>query len=506
MDTQLVESGRFERTLTVKIPEADLEDAKNQAARKLSGQIKLKGFRPGKAPRRIVEATVGADVVRAEAIDAGMGEWVGAALEDVDLEIAGRPTVTDVRDTDDGVEMDVKLALWPELDSAPVIEGRQIVVESNVVTTEEIAEQIDRLRDQFAELVDVERAIRDGDIAIIDLNAEDNGQPVEEVSAQDLSYEVGGGGLLEGLDGVLRGVKTGGIVALNSILPESFGEYGGEELSFRVLVKSVQEKRLPDLDDDFVEDVSEFSTVAELENEISEGMAVAKTERSVREFRSKAVEAVVDELDTEIPEGIVEEETESQLHNFAHQLETSGIGFDDYMRITGQSQDTVVADARLQAMRGVKTRLALDALVKDRAMEASREDLEEAVGAVAEQEEMSVTDYLAAVEDAGRLQLLSADILRQRALDLLISEATAIDEEGNQLDLTLPDPPEEEVAESAESGSAEKELAELGAESPDDSSDDADDVDAERAEGDDDSESNDIRDEEDNKKEAKQED
>ncbi|NNL47588.1 MAG: hypothetical protein HKO76_04415, partial [Acidimicrobiia bacterium] len=216
METELVESGRFERTLTVKMLEADLEDAKNQAAKKLSGQIRLKGFRPGKAPRRIVEATVGADTVRAEAIDSGMSAWVGAALEGIDLELAAQPTITDVRDTEDGFEMDVKLALWPELDSAPVIEGRQIVVESNLVSDEEIDEQIDRLREQFAELVDVERSIRDGDIALIDLNAEDDGQPVDEVSAKDLSYEVWGGGLIEGLDGVLRVEKAGSIVSLTS--------------------------------------------------------------------------------------------------------------------------------------------------------------------------------------------------------------------------------------------------------------------------------------------------
>ncbi len=474
METELVESGRFERTLTVKMLEADLEDAKNRAAKKLSGQMRLKGFRPGKAPRRIVEATVGADTVRAEAIDSGMSDWVGAALENIDLELAARPTITDVRDTEDGFEMDVKLALWPELDSAPVIEGRQIVVESNLVTDEEIDEQIDRLREQFAELVDVERSIRDGDIALIDLNAEDDGQPVDEVSARDLSYEVGGGGLLEGLDGVLRGEKAGSIVSLTSTLPESFGELGGEELSFKILVKSIKEKRLPDLDDEWVGDISEFSSVEDLRNEIAEGMAVTKTEQALREFRSKAIEAVIEDVDVEIPEGLIESETEAQIHSFAHQLETSGIGLEDYMRVTGQSQEAVVADARLQADRTVKTRLALDAIARDRGLEVSEEDLEEAVAAVAEQEKMTPGEYLDAVRKADRLQLLTADILRQQALDLLIEEATPIDGDGNVLDLTLPeveehiDEPDESV-DVAETAATDDE-AEIG-DSADESAD-----------------------------------
>ncbi|NNC43598.1 MAG: trigger factor [Acidimicrobiia bacterium] len=474
METELVESGRFERTLTVKMLEADLEDAKNQAAKKLSGQMRLKGFRPGKAPRRIVEATVGADTVRAEAIDSGMSAWVGAALEGIDLELAAQPTITDVRDTEDGFEMDVKLALWPELDSAPVIEGRQIVVESNLVSDEEIDEQIDRLREQFAELVDVERSIRDGDIALIDLNAEDDGQPVDEVSAKDLSYEVGGGGLLEGLDGVLRGEKAGSIVSLTSTLPESFGEFGGEELSFKILVKSIKEKRLPNLDDEWVGDISEFSSVDDLRTEIAEGMAVTKTEQAVREFRNKAIEAVIEDVDVEIPEGLIESETEAQIHSFAHQLETSGIGLEDYMRVTGQSQEAVVADARLQADRAVKTRLALDAIARDRGLEATEEDLEEAVSDVAEQEKMTPGEYLDAVRKADRLQLLTADILRQQALDLLIEEATPIDGDGNALDLTLPeveeqvDEPSEQTVEVAEAV-APDDKAETGS---DDSADD----------------------------------
>ena len=471
MDTELVESGRFERTLTVKVPEAEMEDAKNKAARKLSGQIKLKGFRPGKAPRRIVEATVGAEVVRAEAIDSGMGDWVGKALEGVELEIAGRPTITDVRDTDEGVEMDVKLALWPTLDEAPVIEGRKVTVESNLVTPEEIDEQINGMREQFAELVDVERAIRDGDIALIDLNAEDNGQPVEEVSAQDLSYEVGGGGLLEGLDGVLRGAKVGAILALTSTLPESFGEYGGEELSFKVLVKAVREKQLPDLDDEWGGDVAEFENVEELRAEIEEGMSINKTQRTLREFRNKAVEAIIDEVEIEIPEPIVEAETETQLHSFAHQLDSSGIGFEDYMRITGQDQDSVVADARLQAERAVKTRLALDAIVAARGMTVSDDELEEAVQPAAEREEMTVAEYLEAVEKVNSLELLTADILRQQALEVLIDEATPIDAEGNELDLTLPDPPEDDLEQDSASEAAgevgENEEAALSTDEPD---------------------------------------
>ncbi len=450
METELIESGRFERTLTLRIPEADLEDAKNRAAKKLSAQIRLKGFRPGKAPRRIVEATVGAETVRAEAIDAGMSDWVGAALEEVDLELAARPTITDVRDTDDGVEMDVKLALWPELDATPVIEGRKIVVESNEVTEDEIDAQIDRLREQFAELVDVERSIRDGDMALIDLNAEDAGEPVEEVSAQDLTYEVGGGGLLEGLDGVLRGEKPGSIVALTSTLPESFGEYGGEELSFRILVKSVKEKRLPDLDDEWVGDISEFTTVDQLRSEIAEGLARTKTQHALNEFRNKALEAVINELDVELPEALVEGETEAQLHSFVHQLDSRNVAFEDYLQVTGQTQEQVVADARSQAERAIKTRLALDAIAAGRGLEVTRADLEEAVAAGAEEEEMSVEQYLEAVEQADRMQLLTADILRQQALDLLIEEATPIDGEGNVLDLSLPEP--EAPAENAEEG------------------------------------------------------
>ena len=169
MTTSIVEAGPYERVVTLQIDDSVLESAKDKAAKRLSQDLKLKGFRPGKAPTRVVEASVGAERLRSEAIDLALPGLVGEALTEAGLSPATTPTIQELRDTENGVEVEVKVTLWPKLERPPLYEGRRISIETSDVTEEEIDEQVDRLRDQFAELEDVHRPVTEGDYAVINL-------------------------------------------------------------------------------------------------------------------------------------------------------------------------------------------------------------------------------------------------------------------------------------------------------------------------------------------------
>ena len=209
VSTNVTELGPFEHQLTIAVDAATLESAKNRAARRLSKDLKIKGFRPGKAPRKIVENTVGSARVKEEAIDEVLPDVVEQALDEANLEPAVRPSVDAIRDLDDGVEVDVRITLFPTAQSIPDYDGRQVEVEAPESSEEAIQEQLNRLLDQFAELETVERASVEGDYVAINLNASKNGEPIEGASATDLLYEVGSEDLMEGLDGSVLGRSLG---------------------------------------------------------------------------------------------------------------------------------------------------------------------------------------------------------------------------------------------------------------------------------------------------------
>ncbi len=283
MTTSIVEAGPYERVVTLQIEDSVLESAKDAAAKRLSQDLKLKGFRPGKAPTKVVEATVGADKLRSEAIDLTLPSLVGEALTEAGLRPATTPVVQELRDIDDGVEVEVKVTLWPKLERPPIYEGRRVSIETPEVTEEEIDEQIERLRDQFAELEDVQRPVVEGDYAVINLTASQHDKQIEELTATDLTYPVGSGSFVPGLDENLIGNSAGGIVKFTQALPEGFGEYGGQDVTLQVLVKSVRQKKLPELNDAWVEDVTEFESIDALRAELNEGLQEHKRAGSRRQ-------------------------------------------------------------------------------------------------------------------------------------------------------------------------------------------------------------------------------
>jgi trigger factor len=447
LNTNVTDAGPFEKLLTLQVAEEDLEAAKSQAARRLSRDLKIKGFRPGKAPRRIVEATVGPERLRSEAIDDLLPSLVADALRKVEMRPAVPPQVENLKDIDTGLEVEVKVTTWPVLDQIPTYEGLEIEVSQPQPTEEELERQLTRLRDQFADLEGVDRPAVDGDFVSINLSATRNGEPVEEAAASDLLYEVGSGSFVEGLDKELPGSATGNIVKFDAPLPEGFGDLAGQEVTMQVLVKDVKQKVLPDLTDEWVADVTEFATVDELRHELSKQIEEVKRGIVRNELRTGVLEALLAEIDVLIPEAIIDAEMENTLHRLAHQLEGQGISIADYLRVTGQDQQVFVDDLRNQADRNVRTDLLLEAVAEAAGFEASPGEIEEVVTALAGQAGKDVEEYRAEFAESVQEKAVMDDILKRKALEALLESAVPVDESGNRIDLSTPEDNEEETVE-----------------------------------------------------------
>lgn len=445
MHTEVNETGRFERTLTIQLEEAELEDAKSKAARKLSKQMKIKGFRPGKAPRSIVERMVGADELRSEAIDEAIPATVGAAIDESGLDPATVPSVIAVRDRDEGgVEVDVLVTLWPTLDAIPDYEGTTIEIEPPVVSEEEIEQQIDGLRNQFADLEDVDRAAQEGDFVTIDVGALADGVEVEQAAANDLLYEIGSHSFFPGLDEILVGAGVGDVVEGEGTLPKGF--IGDEDVTVRLraLVKEVKAKVLPELTDEFVSDSTEFETVEELRSAIEENIASHKTNTARSELHDRAVAQLVEAVDLELPQALVDAEAEARIRNLLARLESDNIGFEDYLRIVGHDQVSFVEEIKEQSSSALATRVVIESLIAIEGLGVDDDELAEAYESIAGNSESSADEIEQMLKSSGQIESLVGDILRGKALRRIADGAVAVDADGNTIDLT-PVAPEEET-------------------------------------------------------------
>ena len=435
MHTEVSETGRFERTLTIQLEEAELEAAKTKAARKISGEMKIKGFRPGKAPRSIVERMVGADRLRSEAIEEAIPDTVGSAIDESGLEPATVPSVTDIRDVDGGVEVDVLVTLWPVLDAIPDFDGRKIEIERPVVEEEEIEQQMDALRNQFADLEKVERAADEGDFVTVNVSAFDDGVEVEEAAANDMLYEIGSSSFFPGLDELLAGASVGDVVEGDGTLPAGFTEDGDRPVTLRAFVKEVKAKQLPELTDEFVSDSTEFETVAEARSSLEENILAYKTHMARQAFNDQAVEQLVSAVDLDLPQSLVDAEAQARIQNLLARLESDNIGFEDYLRIIGRDQAGFVEDVRDQATSALATRVVVETIVSIEGTAVDDDEYREALAAIAASSETTVEELEKTLESSGQVESLTGDILRRKALDRIAAAAVPVDADGNIVDL-----------------------------------------------------------------------
>jgi trigger factor len=413
--------GKDQVKLTVTVPQAALEPAIAQAYKRWAKDIKVPGFRKGKVPRQLIDARVGPEVIREEALRDALPDLYREAVTNENLEPIAPPEL-DVTQWEDGQPLvfEATIDLRPEI-SLPDLASISIEAPPSEVTDEEIDEQIDRLRDRFADLETVSRPAMRGDHVLIDLKGYRHEELVEGATAPDMLYEVGSRLGPPSLDEQLEGEKAGAILKFTDPLPGS-----GEELSFTVLVKEVKTKKLPELNEEFAKQVGEFESVDALREDLRTRMADYKRALVDEQIHSMALQAFVDASDFDPPEKLVDSEFHHRIHHVEDDLQKAGLSLAEYAEQSGSTELEVRSDLRSQATRSVKAELLLEELARAIDVEVTEQDLGQEVAFVAArsgQDPQQVAEQLVA---EGRLSALAADVMRRKSVQHIAANIEVI--------------------------------------------------------------------------------
>lgn len=415
--------------LSVEVPQGEFESEVDAAFRRLAREVRIPGFRPGKAPRRILEARLGTGAAREEALRHAVPEYYAKAVRDEDVDVIAPPEVEITGGSDEGdVQFDAVVEVRPVV-TVGGYDSLRITVPGPDPSPDDIDHQIEHLREQFADLRTVERPAVDGDNVRIDVNGTQDGEPVAGLTAEDYLYPVGSGSVVPELDDNLRGAKPGDVLKFTAEHPQP----DEAPVSFTVLVKEVKEKVLPDLTDEWAAEASEFDTLDELRADIEKRQRATRRIQGQMAIRSNTGEALADLVDDDIPEALIDNEVRNRLQELALRLQAQGMGLEQYLAASGQSPDEIQAELREAAEQAVKVDLALRAVVAATGVEVTDAELTEELETVAERLEQPVDEVRTQLDEGGQLPEVRADIAKRKALDSLLDTVEIVDEEGNPL-------------------------------------------------------------------------
>ena len=424
--------------LSIEVEEDEFEKAIDAAFRKIAREVRVPGFRPGKAPRRILEARFGKEAGRAEALRDSLPGYYSQALRDHDVDAIAPPEIDITAGEESGsVAFDAVVEVRPQLKLAGY-QGLRVEIPSPAVTDEEIDAQVDRLRSNFGELKSVDRPARDGDHLTIDLKGSRDGEEVTGLTTDDFLYELGSGTVLPELDDQLQGAKVGDILSFEADLP-------GGKVEFKVLVKEVKEKVLPEVTDEWASEASEFDTVDELRADITKRIGLVKKVQSTIALRNATIDALVELVDVDAPTPLVDEEVQRRVHDLEHRLQAQNASVAEYLEATGQTPEQVVESMREGAAAAVKADLALRAVAEAEQIEPTDEDLDTEIARLAESYRVKPAELRRNLDRADQMPAVRSDWKKTRALEWLLERVEIVDQEGHPIDRALlePESPEE---------------------------------------------------------------
>jgi len=437
--------------LSVEVDEPEFDRALGDVVRTLAQQVRVPGFRPGKVPRKVLEARMGgAGALRAEALRESLPDFYARAVVDTELDPIAQPEI-DITGGEDGgaVSFDAVVQVRPVV-AIPGYDGLQVTLPGLSVSDDEVQSQLDRLRENDAELDVVDRPAIDGDFVTIDLHAND-ASGAEVVGVDDYLYEVGSASVVPELDGELHGAKAGAILAFDTANPD----VPDENVAFRVLVKEVKVKKLPEATDEWAAESSEFGTVADLRSDIATRIGRVKLLQSQMALRQKSIEALADLVtDDVVPEVLVDAEVNERLHDLQHRLEAQKLGLAEYFQATGTSPDGLLGAVRTDALAAVKADLGLRALVEAEEVTLSDEELLAEIVTMAERMGTTPTELRQQLDTAGRTGAVRSELRKGKALEWLLDHVELVDEEGSPMsrdDLKVDASGEAEVEQNEES-------------------------------------------------------
>lgn len=453
METQVTELDGSRVKVDVDLTADEVAERTNRAARSMAREMRLPGFRKGKAPPSLVIQRVGFPAVLEEALRDALPEWYQQAIIESGVVPIGDPEV-EVGEVPDGegepLSFQFEVGVRPDAVLGEYL-GLEVERPEAAVPEDIVDREVDRLREGMARLEPVDRAATKGDHLLVDFTGRLDGEEFEGGSARDQVIELGSGRLIEGFEEQLEGATGGQEVEVEVTFPEDYGaaELAGKDAQFDVSVREVREKILPEADDDFAIQASEFEGMAELREDISARVAEVAEQRIEQDFRLGAVDAAVDNATVELPDALVRARGEERWERFERQIEAQGMNPDSYLQMHGKTREEVIDESLEDAAREISREAVLVAVADAEGLEVDDEELEAELAHMAEHERTTPAKLLERLRRDGRDRLVAADIRVRKAIDLIAEKAVPVpvevtrDESGQDADGAGPDEPVE---------------------------------------------------------------
>lgn len=437
MPSTVEKLGPSRAKLTVEIPWNDLKPHLDKAYREIASQVTIPGFRKGKVPPMVIDQRFGRGAVLQEAINAALPSAYEAAVTEAGIIPLGDPEV-DVTKLEDGetVEFTAELDVRPDFD-VPDAAGVAVTVDALEDTAAEVERRIEMLRSRFATNTEVERAAGEGDVVTINLVGARDDEPLPDATAEGVSYQIGSGGMIDGLDEAVTGLSAGESATFASTLVG--GELEGEPADITVTVTKVSEQELPEVDDEFAQLVSEFDTAQEMKADLTSSVAeMARLEQAAK-GRDKVLEALVDQVELELPEKLLTSEIEARKEQINDQLKRAGLTLERYLEQADEEAKTAEefwAELEASTERGLKAQLLLDKVADDTQVSIDQADLSELLVRKAAQAGTSPEQEAQHMMEHNHTGAWMQEIRRNKALAQIVAAATVTDTDGNPVDVT----------------------------------------------------------------------
>jgi trigger factor len=419
--------------LTVEVPFEELKPSLDAAYKKIAQQINVPGFRRGKVPPMVIDRQVGRGAVLDEAINAALPKLYVEALQANELEPLAQPEIDITRlEDNDTLEFTAEVDVRPEVE-LPDYEGLEVSVDDVTVSDEDVEAQVQNLRERFATLNDVERPAADGDFVTLDLKATQDGEVVEGAEVSGMSYQVGKGGMLDGLDEALAGMSAGDEKTFTSQLVG--GEMQGEDVEVEVRVTAVKEQELPELDDDFAQTASEFDTVAELTDDVRTRLERGKRLEQAAAARDAVLEKILDLVEVPLPENVVDAELAARRDSIQQQLAYAGLTMEQYLDNEEQTVDEFEADLEKRVRDAVAAQFVLDQVAKKESIAVNEGELQEHLFRRAQQSGQNPQEFIQHMVEHNHIPEMVSEVVRGKALAMIVEAAKVVDESGNHVEL-----------------------------------------------------------------------
>lgn len=418
--------------INVEVPFAELEPDFQRAYKELAKQVRLPGFRPGKAPAKLLEARIGREAMLDQIVNDALPSRYGQAVAESDVQPLGRPNIeVTKKEYGQDLQFTAEVDIRPKI-SPPDLSALTVSVDPIEIGEDDVDAELQSLRTRFGTLTAVDRPVAVGDVVSIDLSATVDGEDIPNAAAEGLSHEVGSGRLIAGLDDAVVGLSADESRVFTAKL--AAGEHAGQEAQVTVTVRSVKERELPEPDDEFAQLASEFDSIDELRASLSDQVRQAKRAQQAEQIRNATIDALLEQVDVPLPESYVQAQFDSVLHSALSGLNHDEARFNELLVEQGSSRAAFDAEARTASEKDLKRQLLLDALADELQVQVGQDDLTERLVTTSRQYGIEPQQLFGYLQERNQLPTMFADVRRELAIRAAVEAATVTDSDGNTID------------------------------------------------------------------------